>query len=82
MREKTRGFCGFSRADRAGNEPRGGRLYGGKESPDQIGLWLGGQMVDHYMKSHPQVTIGELLRMSDYKKMLRESGYHPTVKKK
>ena len=63
-------------------EPRGGRLYGGKESPDQIGLWLGGQMVDHYMKSHPQVTIGELLRMSDYKKMLRESGYHPTVKNK
>lgn len=58
-------------------EPRGGRPYDGKQSPDQIGLWLGGRIVDCYMKSHPRVTIGELLKMSDYGKILRESGYRP-----
>ena len=63
-------------------EPRGTTPYIGKDSPDQIGLWLGLQIIDHYMKSHPQVTIGELLHENDYEKILRESGYHPSANKK
>ena len=59
-------------------EPRGTTPYIGKDSPDQIGLWLGLQIIDHYMKSHPRVTIGELL----HEKILRESGYHPSANKK
>lgn len=62
-------------------EPRGTTPYIGKDSPDQIGLWLGLQIIDHYMKSHPRVTIGELLRENDYGKILRESGYHPSANK-
>lgn len=63
-------------------EPRANTPYVSDDCPDQIGLWLGGQIVDHYMKRHPDMAIGELLRMDDYKEMLRESGYHPSDKKK
>ena len=63
-------------------EPRANTPYVSDDCPDQIGLWLGVQIVDHYMKRHPDMAIGELLRMDDYKEMLRESGYHPSDKKK
>ena len=63
-------------------EPRGTTPYIGKDSPDQIGLWLGLQIIDHYMKSHPRVTIGELLHENDYEKILRESGVSSVSKQK
>lgn len=65
---------------RALMEPRGNTPAMGKESPDQIGLWVGGQIVAHYMKCHPRVTLDELLRLTDYDSMLRDSGYHPSEK--
>ncbi len=52
----------------------------GDRCPDRIGLWMGLQMVDHYMASHPDVTIGELIHDTDYRRMLRESGYNPSLK--
>lgn len=63
-------------------DPRGITPYIGKDILDQIGLWMGLQIIDHYMKSHPRETIGELLRENDYEKVLRESGYRPSANKK
>lgn len=63
-------------------EPRGTTPHIAKDSPDQIGLWLGLQIIDHYMKSHPEVTINELLHKTDYEAIFRESGYCPSVNKK
>ncbi len=51
----------------------------GEDCPDRIGLWLGMQIMEHYMKRHPETTIGELLRENDYEKILRESGYRQTA---
>ena len=48
-----------------------------KKSANQIGLWFGLQIVDCYMKSHPELSVGELLRRQDYGTILRESGYNP-----
>ncbi len=60
-------------------EPRETVPYMGKDAPGRIGLWMGLQIIDHYMKSHPGVTIGELLHEKDYEKVLRESGYRPSA---
>ncbi len=56
-------------------EPCGTAPCVGRDSLGQIGLWLGLQIVDRYMESHPRTTLGELLRENDYEKILRESGY-------
>ena len=48
-----------------------------KKSANQIGLWFGLQIVDAYMKSHPKMSVGELLRQRDYETMFRESGWNP-----
>ncbi len=63
-------------------EPRGTTSSTGNDDPDRIGLWIGLQIVDHYMKSHPGATIGDLLHENDYERILRESGYRPTANRK
>lgn len=60
--------------------PRANTSYIGDDSPDQIGLWIGLQIIEHYMQHHPDLSIGELLHMTDYKQMLDESGYNPSVR--
>ena len=58
-------------------QPRPNTLYLGSNSLDQIGLWLGLQIVSHYMENHPEKTMRDLLFMTDYKKILEDSGYSP-----
>jgi gliding motility-associated lipoprotein GldB len=48
-----------------------------KESPGNIGQWVGWQIVSAYMKQHPGISIPELLSDYDYKKIFRESKYKP-----
>lgn len=48
-----------------------------KESPGNIGQWIGFQIVDAYMKGHPEMTVNDLLKENDYKKILNESNYKP-----
>lgn len=60
--------------------PRANTPYIGEDAPDQIGLWIGLQIVGHYMERHPDTKIGDLLRMTDYNKLLLESGYNPSAK--
>lgn len=58
-------------------QPRPNTLYLGSNSPDQIGLWLGMQIVSRYMENHPNKTMKDLLLTTDYRKILEESGYSP-----
>lgn len=58
-------------------QPRPNTLYIGTDSPDQIGFWLGLQIVRNYMETHPDKTMKDLLNMTDYKTLLQESGYNP-----
>ncbi len=47
------------------------------ESPGNIGSWLGLQIVNAYMKRHPELSLQELLAMDDAQKMLQEARYKP-----
>lgn len=47
----------------------------GPQSSDQLGLWIGIRIVDGYMKRHKDVSVGQLLHMTDYQTLWRESGY-------
>ena len=58
-------------------QPRASTPYLGDASHDRIGLWLGLRIVEEYVRRHPQVKPIELLRMTDYKTFLKESGYDP-----
>ena len=42
------------------------------EVPPMIGVWLGMQYIDKYMKNNPDVTIESLLEDTDYKDMLKD----------
>lgn len=56
--------------------PRDNKI-GGNERPDMFGLWLGLQIVDHYMNSHPEIDLNALLHITDYNELLKQSGYNP-----
>ncbi len=50
-----------------------------KESPGQLGFWVGWQIVRAYMDKHPEVTLDRLMDMKDAQKILKKSGYKPVV---
>lgn len=43
-----------------------------EDVPPMIGIWLGMQYIDEYMKKNPGVTFEELLNNTDYKDMLKD----------
>jgi hypothetical protein len=47
------------------------------ESPGRTGTWLGWNIVRHYMKRHPEVTLPELMKNDHYQDILNASGYAP-----
>ncbi|MDH5382860.1 MAG: gliding motility lipoprotein GldB [Cyclobacteriaceae bacterium] len=47
------------------------------DCPPRIGTWLGWQIVKEYMKSHPEVTLQELMSNQDAKRIFDESEYRP-----
>jgi hypothetical protein len=49
----------------------------GDKCPGRIGQWVGWQIVEKYMETHPDVTVPELMKMSDAQKLFRESRYKP-----
>lgn len=49
----------------------------GEKCPGRIGQWVGWQIVEKYMETHPDVTLPELMKMSDAQKLFRESRYKP-----
>ena len=47
----------------------------GENAPALIGTWMGTRIVSSYMKHHNDVSLQDLLQMTDYHHMLQESGY-------
>lgn len=49
----------------------------GEDAPVQVGIWIGSQIVSAYMKNNKKTTILDLLRMTDYSRMVEHTGYKP-----
>lgn len=49
----------------------------GNDSPGRLGVFIGFQIVQSYMKTHPGTTLKDLMAMDDSQKLLKESGYKP-----
>jgi hypothetical protein len=47
------------------------------ESPGRVGIWLGFQIINSYMKNHPMTSMQELMLMTDNQKILKQSKYKP-----
>ncbi len=47
------------------------------ESPGRAGVWIGWRIVDAYMKKNKEVTLGQLMNVTDYQRILSQSGYKP-----
>lgn len=48
-----------------------------EESPARTGTWIGWQVVRSYMAQHKEITLAQLMEMSDYQAILNQSGYQP-----
>jgi len=46
-------------------------------APAMLGRWLGWQIVRSYMKKQEQISLQELLHLTDTQKILSQSGYKP-----
>ncbi len=49
----------------------------GNESPGRTGVWIGWQIVRHYMKKNSNATLADLMKENDSQKILSQSGYAP-----
>lgn len=47
------------------------------ESPPRLGAYVGWQMVRSYIQRHPETRLKDLLLVTDYDRILRESGFRP-----
>ena len=48
-----------------------------RESPGNIGAWIGSRMIKSYMDKHTGVSLSQLMDEKDAKKIFRDSGYKP-----
>ncbi|MBC7891414.1 MAG: gliding motility protein [Sphingobacteriaceae bacterium] len=51
----------------------------GPKCPGRIGQWLGWKIVRKYRETHPDVTFQEVLKLTDARQILQESGYRGKV---
>lgn len=49
----------------------------GENTPDLIGLWMGAEIVSSFMKKNKNISISQLLEMTDYHQMLNEADFNP-----
>ncbi|MFZ6012457.1 MAG: gliding motility lipoprotein GldB [Bacteroidota bacterium] len=49
----------------------------GEECPGRIAQWVGWQIVNAYMESHPNVTLSEMMKTSEANRLFKDSGYKP-----
>lgn len=47
------------------------------EAPARLAAWLGARAIDKYLKEHPEATLAELARRTDYQRLFQECGYKP-----
>jgi hypothetical protein len=50
----------------------------GPECPGRIAQWVGWQIVNSYMDAHPDLTLPELMKQDNARKLLEESNYTRT----
>ena len=48
-----------------------------EQSPARTGTWIGWQVVRSYMAQHKEVTMAQLMEMTDYQAILNQSRYQP-----
>jgi hypothetical protein len=48
-----------------------------KESPGQVGIWIGWQIVRSYMEKNPEITLEQLMSEKDAQKILTKARYKP-----
>jgi hypothetical protein len=48
-----------------------------RESAPRLGQFLGWKIVTEYLKKKPNITLPELVKEVDYKRVFKESGYRP-----
>jgi len=49
----------------------------GEKCPGRIGQWVGWQIVNSYMASHPEVTLPQLMGTADAQNLFKQSRYKP-----
>ena len=47
------------------------------ESPGQVAVWVGWNIVKEFMSNHPEISINELFQINDAQYILNESKYKP-----
>lgn len=52
----------------------------GEKCPGRIGQWVGWEIVKSYMKSHPEVTLPDLMKNNNADKLFKDSHYKPVKK--
>lgn len=48
-----------------------------RQSPARLGIWLGWQIVNDYMKNNPETNLQELFQLNDSQQLLHKSAYKP-----
>jgi gliding motility-associated lipoprotein GldB len=48
-----------------------------KESPAQVGVWIGWQIVREYMNRNPEITLEQLMEEKDAQRILTKARYKP-----
>lgn len=46
-------------------------------SPARVGIWVGFRIISSYIKNQPQIFLSELMELSDYQDLLKNSKYKP-----
>jgi hypothetical protein len=49
----------------------------GEKCPGRIGQWVGWRIVNKYMKSHPDITLPQLMNTANAQHLFKESHYKP-----
>ena len=55
---------------RAYTHPDPNMVFRGEKIPPLIGIWLGTELIDEYVKKHPDITMIELLERQDFRELL------------
>lgn len=48
-----------------------------QESPAQLGIWIGWHIINAYMQQHPDMSLQEMMALTDAQTILKESKYKP-----
>lgn len=49
----------------------------GNKSPSRLGIFIGWKIVLSYLNKHPEVSLKEMIKITDSQKFLQDSGYKP-----